>query len=195
MRQQPHSPGAQVASQTPIGSSGSRGRCRGSAAFSPSTRHDGRSGGSRPCCGCGRACVDALRGSRALLSLNCPVGCGFVSGLFARPHCRWPRWVSASRSSHFDFALSAHALSTGYLRVSVRPRVHPLLRLGLSKAARMPLIPPYAVCGAVDRYTPPRVSNAQMIRAALLASATVTTRAGRRASSCLAQTVPPVPRA
>src|SRR4051812_33460701 len=26
-------------------------------------------------------CVDALRGSRALLSLNCPVGCGFVSGL------------------------------------------------------------------------------------------------------------------
>src|SRR4051812_27132235 len=30
-----------------------------------------------------------------------------------------------------------------------------------------------------------------MMRAALLARATVTTRAGRRASSCLAQTVPP----
>ena len=32
--------------------SGSRGRCRGSAAFNPSIRHDGRSGGSKPCCGC-----------------------------------------------------------------------------------------------------------------------------------------------
>jgi transposase len=29
-------------------------RCRGSAAFSPFTRHAGRSGGSRPCCGCAR---------------------------------------------------------------------------------------------------------------------------------------------
>ena len=38
-----------------------------------------------------RVCVDAPHGSRALLSLNCPVGCGFVSGLFARPHGHWPR--------------------------------------------------------------------------------------------------------
>src|SRR4051812_39046171 len=33
---------------------GSRGRCRGSAAFSPSARHDERSGGSKPCCSCER---------------------------------------------------------------------------------------------------------------------------------------------
>jgi len=58
-----------------------------------------------------RVCVDAPHGSRALLSLNCPVDCGFVSGLFARPHGRWPRWVSASRSSHFTFALNAHPLA------------------------------------------------------------------------------------
>src|SRR5215208_1718736 len=58
-----------------------------------------------------KACVDALHGSRALLRLNCPVGGGFVFGLFARPHCRWPRWVSASRSSHFNFALNARSLA------------------------------------------------------------------------------------
>jgi transposase-like protein len=34
--------------------SGSRGRCRGSAAFNPYARHDGRSRDSKPCCGCGR---------------------------------------------------------------------------------------------------------------------------------------------
>ena len=58
-----------------------------------------------------RGCVDAPHGSRALLSLNCPVDSGFVSGLFAQPHGRWPRWVSASRSSHFTFALNAHPLA------------------------------------------------------------------------------------
>jgi transposase len=45
-----------------------------------------------------------------------------------------PDGLSASRSSPFDFALIAHALTTGYLRASVRPTVHHLLRLGLSKA-------------------------------------------------------------
>jgi len=34
-----------------------------------------------------------------------------VSGLFVQPHGRWPRWVSASRSSHFTFALNAHPLA------------------------------------------------------------------------------------
>jgi transposase len=58
-----------------------------------------------------RVCVDAPHGSRALLSLNCPVDSGFVSGLFVQPHGRWPRWVSASRSSHFTFALNAHPLA------------------------------------------------------------------------------------
>jgi hypothetical protein len=62
VRRQPHSSGAKVASQTPIGSFGSSGRCRGSAAFSPSTRHDARSGGSRPCCGCTRALASPARG-------------------------------------------------------------------------------------------------------------------------------------
>ena len=41
---------------------GSSGRCRGSAAFNPSTRHDERSGGSRPCCGCGRASASGAPG-------------------------------------------------------------------------------------------------------------------------------------
>src|SRR3954453_17458801 len=76
-----------------------------------------RRGGCRTNCAKG-VCGDAPRGSRALLSLNCPVGCGFVSGLFAQPHGRRPRWVSASRSSHFAFALNAHPFGTGYLRVS-----------------------------------------------------------------------------
>lgn len=46
-----------------------------------------------------------------------------------------PDGLSASRSSLFDFALVAYALTAGYLRVSVRPTVHHLLRLGLSEAA------------------------------------------------------------
>jgi transposase len=35
-------------------------------------------------------CVDALRGSIANSMLPSHVGCGFVSGLFARPLRRWP---------------------------------------------------------------------------------------------------------
>src|SRR6478609_6505842 len=94
------------------------GRCRACALRLPgAVGRRSRRGGSRTNCAKG-VCVDALHGSRALLSLNCPVGCGFVSGLFARPHGRWPRWVSASRSSHFTFALNAHPFGTGYLRVS-----------------------------------------------------------------------------
>src|SRR4051794_39895114 len=93
------------------------GRCRVCVPRLPGAAgRRSRRGGSRT--NCAKGCVDALRGSRALLSLNCPVGCGFVSGLFARPHGRWPRWVSASRSSHFAFALNAHPFGTGYLRVS-----------------------------------------------------------------------------
>ena len=45
--------------------SGSSGRCRGSAAFTPSTRHDARSGGSRPCCGCARALASRAPGLSA----------------------------------------------------------------------------------------------------------------------------------
>src|SRR4051794_29919564 len=69
--QQPHSPGAQVASQTPIGSSGSKGRCRGSAAFSPSTRRGGPSGGWRPCCGCARALISLTPGRCASRTSFC----------------------------------------------------------------------------------------------------------------------------
>src|SRR3954468_10391672 len=86
------------------------------ALLTEDTRHDGGPGGGwtlgRLCAEIARrggpaisprwlshqlrqGCVDAPHGSRALLNLNCPVGSGFVSGLFARPHDRWPRWVSA----------------------------------------------------------------------------------------------------
>ena len=43
--------------------SGSRGRCRGPAAFSPPARHDGRSEGSKPCCGCARDLVSPAPGT------------------------------------------------------------------------------------------------------------------------------------
>ena len=42
--------------------SGSRDRCRGSAAFSPSTRPGVRSGGSRPYCGCAKGSGLRARG-------------------------------------------------------------------------------------------------------------------------------------
>ena len=51
--------------------SGSRGRCRGSAAFSPSTRHGGRSGGSKPCCGYERALISRAPGRCASRTSCC----------------------------------------------------------------------------------------------------------------------------
>jgi hypothetical protein len=50
-------------------------------------------------------CVDALRGSRAFLAWDRHAGCGFVSGLFARPMAAGLDGLSASRGSHLDFAL------------------------------------------------------------------------------------------
>ena len=61
-------------------------------------------------------CVDALRGSRAFLAWDCHVGCRFVSGLLARPMAAGLDGLSASRSSHLDFALDAHPLAAGLLR-------------------------------------------------------------------------------
>ena len=40
-------------------------------------------------------------------------GCGFVSGLFARPMAAGLDGLSASRGSHLDFALDAHSLTAG----------------------------------------------------------------------------------
>ena len=61
-------------------------------------------------------CVDALRGSRAFLAWDRLAGCGFVSGLFARPMAAGLDGLSASRGSHLDFALDAHPLAAGLLR-------------------------------------------------------------------------------
>ena len=107
-----------------------------------------RRGGLRTNCAKG-VCVDALHGSRAILSLNCPVGCGFVSGLFARPHDRWPRWVSTSRSSHFTFALNAHPLARAIsgCRPTDGPYSPSPWPFGSSP---VPLILPHAACGAAD---------------------------------------------
>ena len=55
--------------------SGSRGQCRGAAAFSPSTQPDGPFGGSRPCCGCARALISRASG-RCASRTGC---CRFVS--------------------------------------------------------------------------------------------------------------------
>ena len=61
-------------------------------------------------------CVDALRGSRAFLASDCHAGCGFVSGLFARPMAAGLDGLSACRGSHLDFALDAHPLAPGLPR-------------------------------------------------------------------------------
>ncbi len=51
--------------------SGSSGRCRGSAAFNPSARHDGRSGGLKPSCGCARALISRAPGRYASRTSCC----------------------------------------------------------------------------------------------------------------------------
>ena len=64
----------------------------------------------------GLCCVDALRGSRAFLAWDRLAGCGFVSGLFARPMAAGLDGLSATRGSHLDFALDAHPLAAGLPR-------------------------------------------------------------------------------
>ena len=61
-------------------------------------------------------CVDGLRGSRAFLAWDRHAGCGFVSGLFARPMAAGLDGLSASRGSHLDFALDAPPLAAGLPR-------------------------------------------------------------------------------
>jgi hypothetical protein len=104
---------------------------------------DGQDGGVEGCCSPARGsgtessrdsplegnCVDALRGSRAFLASETVMP---VAGLC--PACSRGRMaagrdgLSASRGSHLDFALDAHALTSGLPRSSVRLTVRHLLR-------------------------------------------------------------------
>src|SRR5215470_10427588 len=65
---------------------------------------------------------------KSVLAWDRRAGCGFVSGLFARPMAAGLDGLSASRGSHLDFALDAHPLAAGLPRLSVRLTVHHLLR-------------------------------------------------------------------
>jgi hypothetical protein len=77
--------------------SGSRRTCRGSAAFSPFTRHDARSGGSKPCCDCGRASVLRALGQYASRIGCCRSASDFrrlskrETGVGAVPRAAYPR--------------------------------------------------------------------------------------------------------
>ena len=53
---------------------------------------------------------------KSVLAWDRDAGCGFVSGLFARPMAAGLDGLSASRGSHLDFALDAHPLAAGLPR-------------------------------------------------------------------------------
>jgi hypothetical protein len=74
-------------------------------------------------------CVDALRGSRAFLASETvmPVA-GLCPACSCGPMAAGRDGLSASRGSHLDFALDAHALASGLPRSSVRLTVRHLLR-------------------------------------------------------------------
>src|SRR5215210_3927178 len=80
-------------------------------------------------------CGRPLRVKSALRSMSRLVGCGFVSGLFARPQPLALMDCPPPRDSHFDFALTGACPRIGY--VSGRRsdwRSINLLRLALAKA-------------------------------------------------------------
>ena len=100
-------------------------------------RHRPQTGGKRGLCQGTRPksgerrtlCGDPLRGSRAFLASETvmPVA-GLCPACSCGPMAAGLDGLSASRGSHLDFALDAHALASGLPRSSVRLTVRHLLR-------------------------------------------------------------------
>src|SRR4051794_34070433 len=98
-------------------------RCPGSAAFNPSARHDGQSGGSRPCCGCEKASALQAPGRYASRTGCCRSAPGF------RPLTKCETEVGTAHSAAYSRVCDRPDSATFAGSRIARPRLAPGLAL------------------------------------------------------------------
>jgi hypothetical protein len=138
--------------------------------------------------------VDALSGSRAISSLGCRVGCGFVSALLVRRTSPLALMdYSPTRSSCFDFALIAHPFKRAIFgcRSTDGPSSPSPWPLGGSLQPAKSRLIRSCQCTLINASA---VKQGPDDASSLVGEATVTIHV-RRASNCFAQSDPLIPRA
>src|ERR1700675_1549078 len=166
---------------------------------SPTSSHDESERRSRSCLSnvsTRETYVDGLMAS-TFFALNGLVGCGHMSGLVARRICPLALMKSDDQNPYQICELQAHVSQQVVFGLRWRPcrssRFNALAKLQTVICATAPWIclqegrRPYAFANISARKISPVLIIAQMIRASLLASATVTRRAGFFARSALIQ--------